>query len=105
VTPRKRKPPEPEGAARRRQNVQALFERMADEYRGTVALERWFPDGSAKVTFTGSGHYDAVVRIAWADRYADGAPPLVAVTPVPARHAPTVLVSPVASAVIAVATR
>jgi len=100
-----RRKPEPGSVVDlRRRNVQSLFERMADEHDGTVTLERWFGDGSAKVALVGSGHYDAAVRIAWYDR-CPGAPPLVAVTPCPARGAPTVLVSPVASAVIAVATR
>jgi hypothetical protein len=85
-----------------RRGLQALFERMADEHGGTVTLDRWYPDGSARVSFTGD-HPDSTVRI----RYVlEGhGVPLVRVSPVPARGGPDVYVSPVPSAVIAVATR
>lgn len=87
--------------------VQGLFERMADEYRGTVTLERWYSDGGAKICFEEDGDYGTSVRVSFFPN--SSGTPLVAVTPLSPKTGrewgPTVYVSPVPSAVIAVATR
>ena len=82
--------------------MQSLFERMADEYDGEVVLEKWLPNGAARLRFRGRDG-DCVVKVQSFPN--ESGILLVEVSPVPRRGAPHIYVSPVPSAVIAVATR
>lgn len=84
----------------RKEFLQGLFERMADEFHGTVELEEWHRDASATVRFG-----EDLAKLSWV-RWLEG--DLVRVQQVDGLGAdwgPPVHVSPVPSAVIAVATR
>lgn len=86
----------------RKRQIQRLFERMADRWEGSLKLEHWYKDGSARLAFKSAAFGTVRVRIHWRDR------PFQAQEMVrlePSDGGEPVYVSPVPSAVIAVATR